>query len=211
MGEVVWIEPAFEILEPERFGSEHPIRGVTNEIAGGDGWSPGRRQRIARTFDELSAGWHADHTSELRLAPLDDALERGEIGSGVVVELGAGTGAGTERLTSWFPLSAALELSAGMISEADTDLAPFVRGDASRLPFATGSVDVLVLVNMFLFAEEVARVMAPDGRLVWVNTMGEETPIHLPPETVVSVLPGEWAAVASRAGTGLWCVAHRDP
>ena len=135
--------------------------------------------------------------------------ERGAIGVGTLVELGAGTGAGTERIARRAPVSAALELSAGMLSEVDRSLAPFVQGDASRLPFSDGSIDIVVLVNMFLFADEIDRIMAPQGRLVWVNTMGEETPIHLPPETVVDALPGTWTATASRAGTGLWCVARR--
>ncbi len=209
MSGVVWIDPVVDIVEPEPFGSTHPIREVTNEIASGEGWSPGRQRRIAEVFDELSNGWHTDHTSDLRLAPLEDALERGAIGVGTLVELGAGTGAGTERIARRTPIAAALELSAGMLSEVDRSLAPFVRGDASRLPFCSGSIDIVVLVNMFLFGHEIDRIMAPQSRLVWVNTMGEETPIHLPPEIVVDILPGTWMATASRAGTGLWCVARR--
>lgn len=206
---VTWIEAVREVIEPEPFGSTHPIREVNDEIAAGSGWSSGRRNRIAEVFDDLSVGWHADHTSDLRLAPLEDVLERGDIGDGRLIELGAGTGAATERIAGRRPLAAALELSAGMIAAADRSIAPLVRGDASRLPFGDGSVDIAVLVNMFLFAVELDRVLAPGGRLVWVNTMGEETPIHLPPETVVDVMPGEWTGVASRAGTGLWCVARR--
>ena len=209
MSGVVWIDPVVDIVEPEPFGSTHPIREVTNEIVSGEGWSSGRQRRIAEVFDELSNGWHADHTSDLRLAPLEDALERGAIGVGTLVELGAGTGAGTERIVRRARVSAALELSAGMLSEVDRSLAPFVQGDASRLPFSDGSIDIVVLVNMFLFADEIDRIVAPLGRLVWVNTMGEETPIYLPPETVVDALPGSWTATASRAGTGLWCVARR--
>ena len=62
---------------------------------------------------------------------------------------------------------------------------------------------------MLLFPDEVDRVLAPDGPLIWVNTLAEETPIHLMPEEVVAALPGAWRAVAGRAGTGLWCVARR--
>lgn len=206
---VTWIDPAVDVIVPDRFGSDHPIREVTDQIVAGDGWSAGRRRRIAETFDELSAGWHESHSTDLRLAPLEDVLDRGELGEGRLVELGAGTGAATERIARRRPLAAAVDLSPGMLSAADHSLAPFVRADASQLPFPDRSVDIFVLVNMFLFATEIGRVLAPDGRLVWVNTMGEETPIHLTPETVVDALPGTWSAVASRAGTGLWCVAHR--
>jgi len=209
MSTVTWIDPVLDVLEPEPFGSTHPIRDVTNEIAAGAGWSDERRERISAAFDELSDGWHADHTSDLRLAPIIDVLDRGDLGSGALVELGAGTGAGTERIVGRHPVAAAIELSVGMISAADATLAPFVRADASELPLRDGSVDIAVLVNMFLFADEIDRVLSPTGRLVWVNTMGEETPIHLPPERVLEVLPGEWNATASRAGTGFWCVARR--
>ena len=209
MSTVEWIDPVLEVLEPEPFGSSHPIRDVTNEIAAGTGWSPERRERISAAFDELSDGWHADHTSELRLAPLVDALDRADLGSGTLVELGAGTGAGTEQLARRHAVAAAVELSSGMIAEADPALAPLVRADASQLPIRSGSVDIAVLVNMFLFATEIDRVLSPTGRLLWVNTMGDETPIHLPAERVVEVLPGEWKATASRAGTGFWCVARR--
>jgi hypothetical protein len=67
----------------------------------------------------------------------------------------------------------------------------------------------MLLVNMLLFPAEIDRILAPGGALLWVNTLAEETPIHLPPEDVVAALPGTWTAVAGRAGTGLWCVARR--
>ncbi len=40
--------------------------------------------------------------------------------------------------------------------------------------------------------------------------MGDETPIYLPPEEVMDLLPGRWTATGSYAGTGLWLVARRD-
>jgi hypothetical protein len=55
----------------------------------------------------------------------------------------------------------------------------------------------------------VARVLAPDGCLVWVNTSGEQTPIYLPADDVVAALGDGWTGVASEAGTGTWCVARR--
>lgn len=209
MTDVTWLDPVVAVVEPEPYGSSHPIRAVTEQIAAGDGWSPARRSHIASVFDELSPGWHEAHITDLRLAPLEDALERGGLEGGTVVELGAGTGAGTERLARWGPIAAAIELSPGMLARVGHRLAPFVRGDAAELPLRSRSVDVLVLVNMFLFAVEVDRILRPDGCLLWVNTLGEETPIHLPPESVVGALPGSWSGVASRAGTGLWCVARR--
>ena len=57
-----------------------------------------------------------------------------------------------------------------------------------------------MLVNCFLFPEEVDRVLAPDGVVVWVNSSGAETPIHLPPDDVAAALPGRWTGVESTAG-----------
>ena len=208
-GAISWIDPAREVVKPERFGSDHPMRSVTRQVGGGDGWSSERASFVADVFDGLSVGWHADHSSNLRLAPLEDALDRGELGPGRLVEIGCGTGAATERLAARRPVAAALDLSPKMLAHTDRALAPFVRADAGALPLAARSVDVMVLVNMFMFAVEYNRVLAPEGQFVWISTMGDETPIYLPPEEVIDVLPGHWTATGSYAGTGLWLVARR--
>ena len=74
---------------------------------------------------------------------------------------------------------------------------------------STVGASAVVLINAFLFPEEVVRVLAPTGVIVWVNSSGEQTPIYLSPEDLVAALPGEWTAVASRAGPGHWCVVRR--
>ena len=84
--------------------------------------------------------------------------------------------------------------------------------DGARLPLADGAADAVVLVNCFLFPAEVDRVLAPDGVVVWVNSSGAETPIHLPPDDVVDGAPGPVGgrAVPARA-SGIWCVAVAAP
>jgi hypothetical protein len=62
---------------------------------------------------------------------------------------------------------------------------------------------------MLLFPLEIDRLLAPGGTLVWVNTVAEQTPIHLSPAEVHDALPGEWAVSHSRAGSGLWATAVR--
>jgi hypothetical protein len=44
---------------------------------------------------------------------------------------------------------------------------------------------------------------------VWVNSSGDQTPIHLAASDVEATLPGAWDGVASRAGAGLWAVFRR--
>ena len=209
-GIITWIDPLRELVKPARFGSDHPMRTVTQQIGSGDGWSSERASFVAGVFDELSVGWHADHSSDLRLAPLEDALDRGDLGPGRLVEIGCGTGAATERISARRPVAAALDLSPRMLALADPTVAPFVRADAGALPLAAGSVDVMVVVNMFMFAASYDRVLAREGQFVWISTMGDETPIYLPPEEVVDLLPGRWTATGSYAGTGLWLVARRN-
>ena len=86
---------------------------------------------------------------------------------------------------------------------------PRLRADGATLPVPTGSIDVLVAINAFLFPTEAARVVSPDGALLWVNTSGAHTPIHLPVEDVLAAMGSGWHAVASEAGWGTWAVLRR--
>jgi hypothetical protein len=52
--------------------------------------------------------------------------------------------------------------------------------DASSLPFAAGSFDLVTLVNMIPFFDELARVTARDGAIAIAYTRGAETPIYVP-------------------------------
>jgi pyridoxamine 5'-phosphate oxidase len=171
-------------------------------------WNQAEARKVATFFDELAPDWTARFTAE-EMAPLVDALERGGPLAGRVLEVGAGTGLGAQRLRERFHDVLALDVSSEMLSRFVVDGVPLVVGDGGSLPVASGSVDVLVLVNAFLFPAEVDRVLAPGGAVVWVNTLAEFTPIHLPVADVVGALPGSWEAVASEAGWGSWGVVRR--
>ena len=96
-----------------------------------------------------------------------------------------------------------------MLRVSPPDPASKVQADAAALPVAASSVDAVVLVNMLLFPAEVERVLKPDGALVWVNTSGDRTPIHLSAEEVDEAMPGEWNGLASEAAWGTWAVLRR--
>ena len=96
-----------------------------------------------------------------------------------------------------------------MLGLADPGPGARVRADCCELPVPDASVDAVVLVNMLLFPAEVDRVLAAGGCVVWVNSSGESTPIHLLPEEVAAALPGTWTGVSARAGAGLWAVLRR--
>ena len=208
-GTVRHLEPVRAVEAPNPTHEDHPMRVVTNDMAAGAPFGAEQAVAVQSLFDSMAEGWHSHDVPE-RLVALEDALERAELPRGVLVELGAGTGIGTRVITRFRRVDAAIDLSAGMLAQAPPGMAPWTRADASRLPLADHSVDVLVLLNMLLFPAEVDRVLAAGGSLVWVNTVGEATPIHLSAEAVVEALPGRWHADASRAGSGTWCVARRS-
>ena len=207
-GRVRHLDPVYAVEPLEPTHHDHPMRTVTNEMAAGGEFAAADAEAVQTLFDSMAGEWHRHDVPE-RLIALEDALQRSDLPAGVLVELGAGTGIGTKVIARFRPVHAAIDLSAGMLAQAPPGLAPWTRADASQLPLADRSVDVLVLLNMLLFPAEVDRVLAPGGALVWVNTVGEATPIHLSPEAVVDAVPGEWIADASRAGAGIWCVARR--
>lgn len=196
---------------PADIGTGHRMREITELLAEQpDAWTSELASEVAAFFDELAPGWQAETSARSQVA-LADLLARvgGELRS-PVVELGAGTGSGTAALARRFDHVVAGDLSAEMIVRLPARLASRVRLDASRLPFADGSVATLLCANMFLFADEVRRVLSPGGSLVWVNSIGECTPIHLSAERVAAALGDGFAVTASRAGWGTWAVAtHR--
>jgi Methyltransferase domain len=190
---------------------DHPMRIMTRRAAGlaPGGWDAEARGRVETTFDELSSEWHT-RTSAQRTTVVIDALDRGGVTGGrVAIEVGSGIGNYSGLLAVRFGTVAAVDLSLAMLRLAPPAPATRIQADAADLPFRVGSADAVVLVNALLFPAEVDRVLAPNGSVAWVNSSGDQTPIHLRSEEVAAVLPGEWRGVASRAGEGSWCVLRR--
>lgn len=199
---------------PPGLAADHPMRAVTRAVAfDPDAWNPETRRQVAELFDALAEDWSSRDVAG-REAPLLDAFDRGLAAAPVAerrvgLDIGAGNGLNTRHLVPHLPVLASVDLSLEMLRRAPAAPAGRVMGDASALPVAHGSVDVLVLCNAFLFPAEVERVLAPRGVVVWVNSRGEGTPIHLPAAEVDDALPGAWAGVASTAGWGTWSVHWR--
>jgi hypothetical protein len=198
-------------------GPDHPMRIATRRAAGLDagGWTPQLRTEVAEFFDAMSSEWHT-RTSPQRTAVVMDALDRGlarhPSRAGVAVEVGSGIGAYSGLLAQRFETVLAIDLSLAMLRLAPPDIAHRIQADGARLPLRDSRATAVVLINCFLFPAEVDRVLSPDGALVWVNSSGEQTPIFLDAEDLLSALPGEWTGTSSRAGEGTWCVLRRgDP
>lgn len=196
---------------PEDIGTGHPMRAVTEQVAADpSAWTRELAERVGSFFDERAGDWAAQRSD--RSDVLVDALDRGlELPLAPVVELGAGTGAGTRVLAERVEHVVAGDLAAEMLVHLPSELADRVRLDASALPFADGSVGTLVCVNMLLFADEVRRVLADGGALVWVSSIGERTPIHLSADALAAALGDGFSVTASRCGWGTWAVALRGP
>ena len=198
-------------VPPDLDGSDHPVRSVTRAVAADETfWTPAEAAEMTERFDELAPDW-VNRLRPGEFVGLPDACERGHLErSALCAEVGSGTGFGTVHLAAHFRQVIAVDLSAGMLALAPPAVAPRVRADGASLPLADDSVDVVALINMLLFPSEVDRVLRPDGAVLWFNTLGVRTPIHLPAAEVAASLPGQWYGVASEALWATWCVLRRD-
>lgn len=190
------------------------MRLATRRAAGLDegGWEHGLRDDVRAYFDGMAGEWHT-RTSPARVAIVADALGRGveAVGApaGLAVEVGSGIGAYSGLLADRFSTVVAIDLSLAMLRLAPPTPGLRVQADGSALPLRDGGTAAVILINAFLFPHEVARVLAPDGVILWVNSSGERTPIYLSPDDLLTALPGKWTGTASRAGEGHWCVLRR--
>ena len=193
--------------------TNHRMREVTEQVAQRGIWNSGLLAEVRDLFDSLAPGWTATRDHPARNAPLLDALDRGGVEGRTVVELGAGTCISSRALVGRFDCYLAADLSPVMLAHAVDGAPPLLCADASRLPLADGVVDVFILQNMLLFPAEVDRCLASGGALVWVNSRGPETPIHLSTPDVLASLEAAsgpaWRALASTVGEATWAVVRR--
>jgi len=190
------------------------MRIATRRAAGLDGaaWTDELRSQVGDYFDAIAGEWHT-RISTHRTAVVLDALSRGlgamDMPAGPAVEVGSGIGTYSGLLAERFEKVVAIDLSRAMLQLAPAGPAHRVQADGAGLPLRDSSAAAVVLINAFLFPAEVDRILSPEGVLVWVNSSGEQTPIHLSVDDLVAALPGKWTGTSSRAGEGHWCVLRR--
>jgi len=166
-------------------------------------------------FDMLATGWD-DRGGPGFLAPLEAGLARLDNDPERVLDVGTGSGKAARLLASRYPTAevVGIDLSPAMIEAArrllPDGLADRVRyevADASALPFEEEAFDLVVLLNMIPFFDEIARVTAARGSVVLAYSAGPETPIYTPSETLRERLAprgfGRFEEFAVEGGTAL--------
>jgi SAM-dependent methyltransferase len=163
------------------------------------------RGPLRRTFDRLAPTWEGRASAD-KLASLDAALERLGREPRRVLDVGTGTGAAARHLAARWPDAevTGVDLSPEMLAEAERlgGGVRYVAGDASRLPFADATFDLVVLVNMIPFFDELQRVTAAGGSVAVSFTLGPATPIYVPLDRVDAELARRGFGARHRASGG---------
>ena len=172
-------------------------RLATDVVTRFPGLWPVFRGLIGVQFDALAPRWEQMVSAE-HLAPYEAALASLDPPARAL-DLGTGTGAGAVAIARRFPEAEVVgaDLSDRMIAEARRKVPPelgdrvrFEVTDASRLPYPDGSFDLVTLMNMIPFFDELARVTAPGGAALFSFSGGPGTPIYVPAERLRAELGG---------------------
>jgi SAM-dependent methyltransferase len=178
------------------------------------------RGPLRRQFDALAPSWEG-RGGEQALMPLAAALEHVVDPPRRALDLGTGTGKAARLVASRFPEAevVGVDLAPEMVDEAKRLLPAGLEGrvsyavaDAASLPFDEGAFDLVVLQNAIPFFDELRRVTAPGGHVLFAFSFGAQTPIYVPPEKLRAELAdngfGGFEELA--AGSGLALLAVRD-
>ena len=166
-------------------------------------------------FERLAPVWDRMRSPEA-FAGLEAALAAMETPPKRALDLGTGTGQAAFLVARRFPDTevVGVDLAPAMLAEARRKTPPelagrvrFEQGDASRLEYPDGSFDLVTLANMIPFFDELARVLATGGRVVFSFSVGPDTPIYVPPERLQEELSRrgftDFAEFAVDPGTAL--------
>jgi SAM-dependent methyltransferase len=199
---VTWLGPELhEVAATEQLlGADHPHNPLVHRAMQDD--EAAHAELVERYGDmaDIWTAWTAAHADYYTM-PLDRSLDR--LPDGAVLELSAGTGAGTKALVAGGLRPICTEPTLPMAVElAALGIAPVVAAVSVDLPFHDGSFDAVVGLNAILAVDEVRRVLRPNGSLLWCYSFAESTPVFVSPELLSAAF--RRPAVARRVGPGLW-------
>jgi SAM-dependent methyltransferase len=190
-------------------------RLATNAVVRRPGLWRAFRGPIQRQFDRLAPRWDAMRSDDA-FAPLEQALDAIPEPPARVLDLGTGTGLAAFVLARRFPQAEVIgvDVAERMVETARRNAPPelavrvhFQQADAAELPFDDGSFELVSLANMIPFFDELGRVTAPGGRLVFSFSGGPDTPIWVPPDRLRAELEplgfSDFADFEAGGGTAL--------
>jgi SAM-dependent methyltransferase len=178
------------LADLERSFGRRLARVATNAVLARPRLWAAFRWLMRRQFDRLAPSWDAMRRPDA-FAALDRALDVVPGRPQRVLDLGTGTGAAAFRAAKRFPSAqvVGVDLAEGMLEQARAnvpaelgDRVRFQAADSAHLPFESSSFELIVLANMIPFFDEVDRLAAPGGHVVFSFSAGPETPIWVPPE-----------------------------
>jgi SAM-dependent methyltransferase len=195
-------------------------RLATNQVVRRPGLWRLFRPLMRAQFNRLAPVWDEFRTAD-SFMPLDAALAAVDPPRRAL-DIGTGTGAAAFAVARRFPSAevVGVDVAGEMLGEAKrktplelADRVRFEQVDAERLPYPDGSFDLVTLANMIPFFDELERVAAPGGWLVFAFSGGAETPIYVPPEKLRSELGrrGFTDFAEFEAGRGTSLVARKQP
>lgn len=161
------------------------------------------RAHIQQHFDHAAVSYDDAAVLQKQVAAhLDERLDLMTINPKVILDIGAGTGILTQKITARYPkaqiFGVDLAYSMLQVAQHQTQVAPnglfnkmahrlkpkttsFINADAYQLPFATGSVDLLVSNLMIQWCDdldavfkEFRRVLRQEGVIIF-TTFGPDT------------------------------------
>ena len=173
------------------------------------------RRPLRAQFDRLAPAWEEMRSAEA-FAPVEAALERLPEPPRRVLDLGTGTGSVARLVAARFPDATVIgvDISARMIEQArvrtESAQVSYQVADAEHLPFEDGAFDFVTLGNMIPFFDELARIAASGGRVLFAFSAGPDTPIYVSSERLRDELSqrgfAEFAELSAGRGTAFFAV-----
>lgn len=178
------------------------------------------RRPVRTFFNSVAGGWDERVRPDLaeHLLPLQAALERLPATPTRVLDIGTGTGAAAFALADRHPGAeiVGIDISSEMIAHARaraadlSNRACFLVADIASFEAEEG-FDLIVMLNMPPFFDQIAALLRPGGFVVNASSYGARTPFYTPPALLMRGFQrrGLRTIAAEQAGRGTYYLAER--